>query len=124
MNKRFLSLMIAAGLVVSNVSLSSANVVGKEEKTPKSEVSSIAQKSGASLVSKQSSVKYSDFLKDGGGWQWVDLELKGAKITTKDPYKLSGAITQNYDVQTTLVGTSDGTNFELKHQKLLRVKKL
>lgn len=111
MNKRFFSLAVAAALIVTNVSISSANGVNGNVEVPTLEVSS-EQKSGASLVSKQSSVKYSDFLKDGGGWQWVNLELKGAKFTTKDYSKLGPAITQNYDVQTQLIAPSDGVNFE------------
>ncbi|MGL5347697.1 MAG: leucine-rich repeat domain-containing protein [Peptostreptococcaceae bacterium] len=111
MNKRFFSLVIAAGLVVTNVPLSSANEIEGNVKSPTLEISN-EQKSGASLVSKQSSIKYSDFLKDGGGWQWVDLELKGAKITTKDPEVFDKAITQNYDVQTTFALPPHGTSFE------------
>lgn len=111
MNKRFFSLAIAAGLIVTNVSISSANGVNGNVEAPALEVSS-EQKSEASLVCKQDSVKYSDFFKEGGGWQWVDLELKGAKFITKDYAKLGPAITQNYDVTTQLIAPSDGVNFE------------
>ena len=112
MNKRFLNLALVAGLVVSNVSLSFADTLKTDVTLPNLEIGNVREVSNASIVSDKSSVNYSDFLKNGGGEQWVNLELKGAKITTKDPYKLAKAITQNYDVQTTLALPSHGTSFE------------
>ena len=68
--------------------------------------------SQATLKSDQQSVDYSKFLENGGGELWVKLTLEGAEFNTKDPNKIKNAITQNYDIQTSLAVGNDGKSIE------------
>ncbi len=68
--------------------------------------------SNVKLYSDQSSVKYSKFLENGGGELWVKLTLDGAKFNTNDPYKIKDAISQNYDIKTSLAVGNDGKSIE------------
>lgn len=67
----------------------------------------------AVLKSDQQSVLYTNFTKNGGGEQWVKLTLEGALFNTGDPNEIKRAISQNYDIQTTVAVCNDGKSIEL-----------
>lgn len=68
--------------------------------------------SDVTLKSDQQSVDYTNFIKNGGGEQWVKLTLDGAKFNTNDPYEIKNAISQNYDITTSLLVGNDGKSIE------------
>lgn len=106
MNKFMKSLLIT-GIVASNATAVLAT-------TPQN-VRVLEQRvaTSATLKAEQASVNYSNFLKNGGGELWVNLTLEGAKFNTNDPYKIKDAITQNYDIKTTLAVGNDGKSIEV-----------
>lgn len=106
MNKFMKSLLIT-GIVASNATAVLAT-------TPQN-VRVLEQRvaTSATLKAEQASVNYSNFIKNGGGQLWVNLTLEGAQFNTNDPYKIKDAITQNYDIETTLAVGNDGKSIEV-----------
>ncbi|CEO35084.1 hypothetical protein [Paraclostridium sordellii] len=102
------SLLLVAGVL----SISSTSVFA--DAIPQTPIS-LEQKTSSkvALKSDQKSVNYSNFIKNGGGEQWVNLTLDGAEFNTSNPNEILKAITQNYDVKTTLSVSNDGKSIEL-----------
>ena len=105
--KKFMNSLLITGLVVFNATTVFAAIP--------QDVTAIEQREStlATLKAEQASVNYSNFLKNGGGEVWVNLTLEGAQFNTNDPYKIKDAITQNYDIQTTLAVGNDGKSIEV-----------
>ena len=105
--KKFMNSLLITGLVVFNATTVFAAIP--------QDVTAIEQREStlATLKAEQASVNYSNFLKNGGGELWVNLRLEGAQFNTNDPYKIKDAITQNYDIQTTLAVGNDGKSIEV-----------
>ncbi|WP_195428121.1 hypothetical protein [Clostridium sp. D46t1_190503_E9] len=106
-NKIITSLLVAGVLAVNSSTVFAA--------TLPQNLNSLEQQisSKVTLKSDQASVDYTNFIKNDGGEQWVKLTLEGAKFNTNDPNKILKAITQNYDVKTTLLLGNDGKSIEL-----------
>ena len=105
-NKIITSLLIAGVLAVNSSTVFAA--------TLPQNLNSLEQQisSKVTLKSDQASVDYTNFIKNGGGEQWVKLTLEGAKFNTNAPNKILKAITQNYDVKTSLLLGNDGKSIE------------
>ena len=105
--KKFMNSLLVTGLVVFNATTVFAAIP--------QDVTAIEQRETtlATLKAEQESVNYSNFLKNGGGELWVNLTLEGAQFNTNDPYKIKDAITQNYDIETTLAVGNDGKSIEV-----------
>lgn len=105
MNKFMKSLLIT-GIVASNATAVLAttpqNVEALEQR-----VSALA-----TLEADVDIVDYSKFLENGSGEVWVKLTLNGAQFNTKDPYEIKDAITQNYDIETSLTVGNNGKSIE------------
>ncbi|MGL4799528.1 MAG: hypothetical protein ACRCWY_09090 [Cellulosilyticaceae bacterium] len=70
--------------------------------------------SGAGATVQQSSIRYSELFSPG--WMWVDVNLQGTDFNTKDVYKISDAVSTNYDIVPQSLGTGDGDrHFEFGH---------
>ncbi|HBF2805429.1 TPA: hypothetical protein ACVT6Z_001397 [Clostridioides difficile] len=106
---------IITSLLVTGVLVTNALPVFASTPIQTQNLTSIEQQASSNVFLKcdQSSINYTNFLKNGGGEQWVKLTLEGAQFNTKDPYEIKNAIKQNYDVQTTLTVGNDGKSIEL-----------
>ncbi|RDY28175.1 hypothetical protein CHL78_006190 [Romboutsia weinsteinii] len=113
MNKIVKSLLVA-GVLVANSSSVFAATAPQNSVSMLQNTTSLENQitSNATLNSKQSHVKYSKFLENGGGELWIDLVLDGAKFNTGDPYEIKDAISQNYDIETSLAVGRDGKSIE------------
>lgn len=100
--------LLLAGVIAINSSTVFAATLPQNVNLLEAQVSS-----EVTLKSDQQSVDYTNFLKNGGGEQWVKLTLDGAEFNTNDPYKILSAITQNYDIKTSLLVGNDGKSIEL-----------
>lgn len=112
--KKIVKSLVISSVVVASSTASFAASIPQNSITKLQNTTTLERQltSNVKLYSDQSSVKYSKFLENGGGELWVKLTLDGAKFNTNDPYKIKEAISQNYDIKTSLAVGNDGKSVE------------
>ena len=112
--KKIVKSLVVSSVIVASSTASFAATIPQDSITKLENTTTLVKQitSNVKLYSDQESVKYSKFIENGGGELWVKLTLDGAEFNTKDPYKIKNAISQNYDIKTSLAVGNDGKSIE------------